>query len=63
MGVPNTSDHIQIQMEMQTPNTEPPMSSKAHIQDFKDMDVLCTFQIKRGQKLLGAKFCAKPQTS
>ena len=46
MCVPKTSDHIQIKIKMQNPSQEPPASSKAPKQDFKDMDVLCTFKIK-----------------
>ena len=46
MGLSTTSDHIQIKIKMQTPSQEPPASSKAPNQDFKDMDVLCSFEIK-----------------
>merc|ERR1711954_354075 len=46
MGVLRTSDHIQIKIEMPNPSQEPPASSKAPNEDFKDMDVLCTFKIK-----------------
>ena len=46
MGVPKTSDHIQINIRMPNPSQEPPASSKAPNQDLKDMDVLCTFKIK-----------------
>merc|ERR1711954_351397 len=46
MGVPKTSDHIQINIRMPTPSQEPPASSKAPDEDLKDMDVLCTFKIK-----------------
>ena len=46
MCEPKTSDHIQINICMQNPNQEPPVSSKAQNQDLKDMDVLCTFKIK-----------------
>ena len=46
MGVPKTSDHIKIKINMPTPCQEPPASSKAPNQDFKDMDVLGTFKIK-----------------
>ena len=46
MGVPKTSDHIQINIRMPNPSQEPPASSKAPDQDLKDMDVLCTFKIK-----------------
>ena len=45
MGVPKTSDHIQINIRMPSPSQEPPASSKAPNQDLKDMDVLCTFKI------------------
>ena len=63
MVKPKTSDNIQIDIRMQNHSQEPPVSSKAQNQDLKDMDVLCIFKIKREQKLLGAKFCAEPQTS
>ena len=46
IGVPKTSDHIQINIKMQNPSQEPPASSKAPNEDLKDMDVLCTFKIK-----------------
>ena len=46
MGVPKTSDHIQINIKMPDPSQEPPGSSKAQNEDLKDMDVLCTFKIK-----------------
>merc|ERR1712082_525500 len=46
MGVPKTSDHIQINIRMPNPRKEPPASSKAPNEDLKDMDVLCTFKIK-----------------
>ena len=46
MGVPKTSDHIQINIRMPNPSQEPPASSKAPNQDLKDMNVLCTFKIK-----------------
>merc|ERR1712082_34605 len=46
MGVPKTSDHVQIKIRMTNPSQEPPASSKAPNQDLKDMDVLCTFKIK-----------------
>ena len=32
---------------MPNPSLEPPASSKVQYQDFKDMDFLCTFKIKR----------------
>ena len=46
MGVPKTSDHIQINIRMPNPSQEPPASSKAPNQDLKDMDILCIFKIK-----------------
>ena len=46
MGVPKTSDHIQINIRMPNSNQEPPVSSKAQNEDLEDMDVLCTFKIK-----------------
>ena len=46
MGVPKTSDHIQIKIKMLNLSEEPPVSSKAPDQDLKDIDVLCTFKIK-----------------
>ena len=46
MGVPMTSDHIQINIRMPNLSQEPPASSKAPNEDLKDMDVLCTFKIK-----------------
>ena len=45
-GVLKTSDHIQIMINMPNLSQEPPAPSKATNQDLKDMDVLCTFQIK-----------------
>ena len=41
-----THDNIQIMIKMPNSSLEPPASSKAPIQNFKDMDVLCTFKIK-----------------
>jgi len=45
IGVPKTSEHIQINIRMQNPGQEPPVSSKAPNEDLMDMDVLCTFKI------------------
>ena len=42
-----TSYHIQIQIKMPKPSQEPPASYKAPNEDLKDIDVLCTFKIKR----------------
>ena len=46
MGVPKTTDYIQIKIKIPTPSQEPPASSKAPNDDLKDMDVLCTFKIE-----------------
>ena len=60
MGVPKTSDQIQIKMNMPNPSQEPPASSKAPSQDLKDMDVLCTFKIKKDSQNLD-NGCTKDQ--
>ena len=52
MGVPKTSDYMQIRIRMPNPSHKPPASSKAPNQDLKDMDVLCTFKMK-----IKAKIC------
>ena len=49
MGISKASDHIKIKIQMPNPSQEPPASSKAPSQDLKDMDVLCTFKIKRAK--------------
>ena len=46
MGEPKTNDHNQIKIQMPNPSQEPPAYSKASNEDFKDMDILCTFNIK-----------------
>ena len=46
MGLSKTSDYFQIKIKMPNPSQEPPASSKAPNEDFKDMYVLCTFKIK-----------------
>ena len=46
IGVSMASDHIQIRIKNPNPNWEPPASSKAPNLDLKDMDILCTLQIK-----------------
>ena len=46
MGVPKTSEHIQIHIRMLNPSQEPPVSSKAPNQDLKNMDVLFTLKIE-----------------
>ena len=52
IGVPKTSDNIQIENKMQNSSQEPPASSKAPNQDLKDMDVLCTFKMKIKTEIL-----------
>ena len=47
MDLTETSDHIKIKIKILNPRKEPPASSKALNQDFKDMVVLCIFKIKR----------------
>ena len=37
MGLPKSSDHIQIKMKMPNPTQDPPESSKAPDEDLKDM--------------------------
>ena len=46
MGEPKTSDHIQIKIKIPKPKKEPPASSEAPNQDFKEMVVLFIFKIK-----------------
>ena len=46
MGLPTTSDYIQIKIKMPNPSREYQASFKAPNQDLKDMDVLCTLKIK-----------------
>ena len=50
MGISKTNDHIQIKIKMPNPSQEPPASSKAPNQYFKDMGVLCTFKINIGSQ-------------
>ena len=47
LGVSKTSDKIQSKIKMPNPNQEHPASSKAPNEDLKDIDVLCTFKIKK----------------
>ena len=42
-GVSKTSDNIKSKIKMPNPTQELPESSKTPNQDFKDMEVLCTF--------------------
>ena len=51
MVVSKTIYHIHINIKMQNPNQESPVSSETPNQDLKDMDVLCTFRIKMSQNL------------
>ena len=60
MGVSKTSDHIPIKIKMPNLSQEPPASSKAPDKDLKDMDVLCTFIIKRERPNLEQR-CIKDQ--
>ena len=46
MGVSKTSDHIQIKFKMPNSGQEPPASSKDPNEDSKDMNILCTLEIK-----------------
>ena len=62
MGVPKTTDHIQIMIKMPNSSQEPPASSKAPYEDLMDMHVLCNFKIKiEGQNL--DQGCAKDHRS
>ena len=45
IGVPKTSDHIEIKIKIPSPSEELPASSKAPNQQLKGMAVLCTFKI------------------
>ena len=47
IDLPKASDHIEIKMKMPNPSQEPPAFSKTPNEDLKDMDVLCTFKIKK----------------
>ena len=47
LGVSKTSDHIQIKIKLPNPSQEPLASSKAQNEDLKEMDVLCSFKIKK----------------
>ena len=53
--------HNQIMIEMSNPNQEPPSSSKAPNEYLKDIDVLCTFKIKREPKF-GSCVYQRPMT-
>ena len=46
MGISKTIDYIRINIKIPNPSHEPPASPKAPNDDFKDMDVLCTFRNK-----------------
>ena len=60
MSVLSISDHIQINIKMPNPSQEPPASSKVPNEDLKDMDVLCTFKIKKENQNLDHD-CIKDQ--
>ena len=47
MSASKTSDHIQIKIKMPNPSQDPPASSEAPNQVFKDLDVLGTLKIKK----------------
>ena len=47
MGVSKTSDHIQIKIKISYSSQEHQASPKAPNQNLKDIDVHCTFKIKR----------------
>ena len=46
MGVSKISDYIQVMIKRSKLSQEPPASSQAQNQEWKDMEVLCTFKIK-----------------
>ena len=52
MGLPNTSDHIKINIKIPNSSQDPPVFSKAQNQDFKDMDVVGHLKIKIEDKNL-----------
>ena len=54
-----TSDHIKINIRMQNPSQEPPVSSKAPNHELKDMDVLSTLKIYRESQNLDQIFLSK----
>ena len=60
IGVSKTSDHIQIIVEMMNPTQEPPKTTQAQIQNFKDIDVLSTFKIMIESQNM-AHWCIKDQ--
>ena len=60
MGVPKTSDSIQINIRMPNPSQDPLASSKAKNEELKDMVVLCTFKIKIDSQNF-AQRCTKAQ--
>ena len=51
MGVSETSDYIQIMINIKNPGQEPLEFSKAPTQDLEDIDSLCSFKIKIVPKL------------
>ena len=51
MDISKSSDYIQIKIKLPNPSQEYPASSKAPLQDFKDMDVLCILKIRERAKI------------
>ena len=49
MGISKTRDHIQIKIKMLNLIQDHPAITKSPNQDLKDMDVLCTINIKRAE--------------
>ena len=46
MGLPKTSDHMQIKIKMLNSSQEPLAPSNPQNKDLKDRDILCIFKIK-----------------
>ena len=56
MDVSKINAYIQIKIKTSNPSQEPSASPKAPNEDFKDIDVLITFKIKRESQNLGHEF-------
>ena len=52
MDVSKTSDHIHIKIKMPNPSQEASAPTIAQNQNLKDLDVLCTFKIKKERQNL-----------
>ena len=52
LGVTKNVDHTKIKIKIQNPSQEPSASSKSPNEEFKDMDILCTFNIKKESRNL-----------